>query len=378
MKTHRPMFVSMLMVLSGITHAQDNATPAPATADAPAPAAAPAQTEMQKWIATTDAQWQAVFKRDVSDVHLTELEKLKQQYVASLEAAVTKASGAGDLDGAVALRNEEKRFAGTNVFPEQDDAADAASVKQIRAAIRAQIARLEKENAARAKSLHAKYDQVLAQTQTQLTQRQRLEDALLVKAKREEVAAAWITPAVATVAEKINPPATAPAAGVQKPATLVKKVPFGTKPGSGMAQVKAEDAPLVPLRVGEIVNMTQPSGGANCVWVSFPESLQGFQFTKSKKISVPLSFRVQSDGLVYLACTSDFGRFYSGGAWQKEVIGEDELLKHGWKKQDDLILRDSDEVPGHHVWWVYARECKAGEKFAYRTGKYAPPILLVK
>jgi len=29
---------------------------------------------MQKWIATTDAQWQAVFKRDVSDVHATELE----------------------------------------------------------------------------------------------------------------------------------------------------------------------------------------------------------------------------------------------------------------------------------------------------------------
>ena len=112
--------------------------------------------------------------------------------------------------------------------------------------------------------------------------------------------------------------------------------------------------------------------------MSFPESWQGFQFTKSKKVSVPLNFRVQTDGLVYLACTSDFGRFYTGGAWQKEVIGEDELLKHGWKKQDDLILRDSDEVPGHHVWWVYARECKAGEKFVYRTGKYAPPILLVK
>jgi len=47
--------------------------------------------------------------------------------VASLEATVTKASSAGDLDGAVALRNEEKRFAGTNLFPEQDDAADAAS-----------------------------------------------------------------------------------------------------------------------------------------------------------------------------------------------------------------------------------------------------------
>ena len=167
------MLVSMLIALSVITHAQDTA--------APAAAAAPAETEMQKWIGTTDAQWQVAFKRDVTDVHLTELEKLKQQYVALLEAAVTKASSAGDLDGAVALRNEEKRFAGTNLFPEQDDAADAATIKQIRASVRAQIARLERDTAARTKALHAKYDQVLAQAQTQLTQRQRIDDALLVK-----------------------------------------------------------------------------------------------------------------------------------------------------------------------------------------------------
>ena len=199
----------MLMALGTGTHAQDNAAPAPA------PATEPAQTEMQKWIATTDAQWQAVFKRDVRDMHETELEKLKQQYVASLAASATKASSAGDLDGTVALRNEEKRFAGTNLFPEQDDAADAASVKQIRAAIRAQIAKLDKDTATRTKALHAKYDQFLAQTQTQLTQRQRIDDALLVKAKRDEVAAAWNMPAIAAAA--VTPgSATTPAAGAPK------------------------------------------------------------------------------------------------------------------------------------------------------------------
>src|SRR5580693_10779859 len=73
MKTHRSIFVSVVMALSITTHAQDTA----------APAAAPAQTEMQKWIAATDAQWQATFKRDVTDVHVAELKKLAQQYVAS-------------------------------------------------------------------------------------------------------------------------------------------------------------------------------------------------------------------------------------------------------------------------------------------------------
>ena len=216
-----PRIVLLLLLTAGNIRAQAQDNPAPA------PAPEPAQTEMQKWIATTDAQWQAVFKRDVTDVHEAELNKAKLQYLTSLETAIAKASGASDLNGAVALRNEQKRFGDTNVFPEQDEAADAASVKQLRTAIRAQLAKLEKESAIRAKALHAKYDAALAQTQTQLTQRQRLDDALLVQAKREEVAAAWITPAIAAAAEKATPPVTAPAIRAKQPATAT------TVPGSG-------------------------------------------------------------------------------------------------------------------------------------------------
>lgn len=209
MNTPRTFFLALLA--TGTACAQDTAAPAPAES---------AQTEMQKWIATTDEQWQAVLKRDVTGVQATELEKLKQQYVAALEAAVTKASAAGDLDGVVALRNEEKRFAGTNLFPEQDEVTDAATVKQIRAAVRAQIAKLEKDNTARTKALHVKYDAFLSDAQARLTKVQRIEDALLVKAKREEVAAAWSTPAtaptIAAATEKLAP-ATTPAVG-QKPA----------------------------------------------------------------------------------------------------------------------------------------------------------------
>ena len=182
MNTTRTLLFLLLTAGIGRTQAQDNPPPAPA----------PAPTEMQKWIATTDAQWQAAFKRDITDVHETELSKLKLQYLTTLETAIGKASGANDLNGALALRNEQKRFGDTNVFPEQDEAGDAAPVKQLRAAIRVQLARVEKENAVRARALHAKYDQVLAQAQAQLTQRQRLDDALLVKNKRDEVAAAWL------------------------------------------------------------------------------------------------------------------------------------------------------------------------------------------
>ncbi len=173
-------------------------------------AEAPAQTEMQKWIATTDAQWQAVFQRDVNGVRDSELNKVKLQFLTALEEGIKKASKAGDLDGALALRNEQKRFGDTQVFPEKDEDSDTVAVKAIRATIRLQLAKLEKDNAQRAKALHFKYDQVLAQAQAQLTKAERLDDALLVQAKREEVKAAWLAgvpeaPTPAAVAEQRKP-----------------------------------------------------------------------------------------------------------------------------------------------------------------------------
>ena len=238
MNTPRTVLLLLLTAVSIRVQAQDNPTPAPA--------AEPAQTEMQKWIAATDAQWQAVFKRDVTDVHEAELNKLKLQYLTSLETGIAKVSGAGDLNGAVALRNEQKRFGDTNVFPEQDEAGDDASVKQLRAGIRVQLAKLETANAVRTKALHAKYDAVLAQAQTQLTQRQRLDDALLVKNKRDEVAAAWITPALTAAAEKANPPQ--PAA---KPALIAK-------PKAGQAAVEAPSA--------TVEDMTKRLIGTKWIW----------------------------------------------------------------------------------------------------------------
>ena len=246
----------LVLLATCIAGAQDNPTPAPAAA-----ASTPAQTEMQKWIATTDEHWQAVFKRDVTDVREAELNRVKLQYRTALEDAIKRASGVGDLDGAVLLRNEQKRFWDTQDVPEQDKADDAASVKLIRAAIRPQLAKLDRDSAVRAKALHARYDQVLAQAQTQLTQRQRIDDALLVKAKREEVAAAWITPAITAAAQQPAPQVlkATPAPPAPKPVPeksmerfFVNKVwsnNAGTtwsfkKDGSGVRQWKADKVPF--------------------------------------------------------------------------------------------------------------------------------------
>ncbi len=204
------------------------AQPAPSPASAENPAAP--KTEMQKWIETTDAQWQAAFKRDVADWQEAELNKAKVQYISALEDGIKKASTAGDLKGALALRDEQKRFADTQLFPEQDDAADPAAVKQIRAAIRVQIAKANTERATRAQALHAKYDAALAQTQVQLTKAQRLDDALLVQAKRDEVKGAWLAglPATSPAPPEPKPAAPVIAPAPEKPKALAEFLP-GTK-----------------------------------------------------------------------------------------------------------------------------------------------------
>jgi hypothetical protein len=229
MNTSRTFLIVLLSTC--IAGAQEN----------PAPVSVPAtaQSEMQKWIATTDAQWQAAYQRDVADVRGAETKKLMLHYLNMLEDAIGKASKANDLTGALALRAEQKRFGDTQIFPEQDEAADTAEVKQVRTAIRALLAQAEANSAVRAKALHAKYDQVLAQAQGQLTERQRLDDALLVKAKRDEVAAAWLAgipaPPSAAVVEQPKTPTTIPvkpassrmgqSAGVGSPTSVVPDSP---------------------------------------------------------------------------------------------------------------------------------------------------------
>jgi hypothetical protein len=258
MKAFRPMFLSMLMALSVTGRAQD--------APAPAPAAVPAETEMRKWIDATDAQWQVAYKRDVTDVHEAELSKVKLQFLTSLEAAIAKASAAGDLDGAVALRNEQKRFGETNAFPEQDLFGESASVKQLRAAARVALVKLEKEHAARVKALHVRYDQALAQAQVQLTQRQRLDDALLVKAKRDEIAATWMTPAITAALEKAGPATLSTTAG-PKPAAKPK-------------------APVSAMGTRRIVFRATVDAGDNVVIQDGKLHIEHIDWTKPKDISI--------------------------------------------------------------------------------------------
>lgn len=123
------------------------------------------------------------------------------------------------------LRDEQERFFDTKVFPEQDLPTEAASVKQLRAAIRIALPKLEKDRAARVKALHAKYDLLLAQAQAQLTKAKRIDDALEVKAKRGEIAAAWLT-GIPAVPPQPSVPSVPTGGGAAKVKSATKERPY--------------------------------------------------------------------------------------------------------------------------------------------------------
>jgi len=169
--------------------------PKPAPSSTPAPAATPKPpTEFDKWLAQIDGPQQEAFQKQVLTPFETGVTDLRARYRAALDARLTRASAANQLDEALAWRAEKLAFEkAQNVA--SDDARTLPAVKALRAEFRQQFNQLDQDRVSRARVLHAQYDAVLAQNQTLLTQRSRLDDALLLKAKREEIARVWLGPA---------------------------------------------------------------------------------------------------------------------------------------------------------------------------------------
>jgi Protein kinase domain/Sulfatase-modifying factor enzyme 1 len=190
------------------TTPQPDATPAPATPaltpqplaastpvpSTPAPSATPKPaTEMEKWFAQVDGPQQEAFRKQVLKPFETGVTDLRARYLAALDADIARASAAGQLAEALAWRMERQAFEKAQNVAADDDTTPAG-VKTLREAFRQQLLKLDQDRTIKAKALHAQYDAILAKNETLLTQRQRLDDALLLKTKREEIALVWLGP----------------------------------------------------------------------------------------------------------------------------------------------------------------------------------------
>ncbi len=199
------------------------------------PAATPLQatpkpfSDMEKWLAQVDGPQQESYQRDVMKPFETAVAELKESYVAALDGRIAAASSAGKLDDALGWRTERQRFAdaGQTLPPDDTDLAGtaskvvAAALPPLRAQARTQRAKLDTERAAKARAAFTRYDAILAPAITQLTQRQRLDDALLLKNKREEVQKEWLpttTPVPAATGKPSPPPSGAKPPQAKTPA----------------------------------------------------------------------------------------------------------------------------------------------------------------
>lgn len=84
-----------------------------------------------------------------------------------------------------------------------------------------------------------------------------------------------------------------------------------------------------------------------------------------------VEFEVMADGpIVVAACYESDGNM--AGSWTPQIWKEAKFAKEGWKFVTDLPLFDKAAV--HKL---YVRQCRAGEKFAIRSRKYSPPIVII-
>ena len=164
--------------------------PAPRTAT-PAPKP-PSATGI--WLAEQEPQWQAAFATEVTAPFEKGVGDLKKQYATALDVQLAAAARSGQLDDAVALRAECKLLADGGAIPAADEATTLAALKALRASYRKIFAGLEAERVSKATIVHGRYDAILAKSLLPLTQSQRLDEALEVKAKREQLTAAWLKP----------------------------------------------------------------------------------------------------------------------------------------------------------------------------------------
>lgn len=130
--------------------------------------------------------YEAAYAKEVAAAHTSALADLDAKYTAALDRALATATQAGELDTALALRDEKKRLASAAQLP-ADDFAAPETLKTLRLTYRSALASLEVRRDQTASPVKAKYDAALEALQKELTKSNDLDGALAVRSMRESL-----------------------------------------------------------------------------------------------------------------------------------------------------------------------------------------------
>ncbi len=239
------------------------AAPAPAAAPAapampePPPAPAVQLSETGKWLASTEPQWQASYQQEVVAPFDKAAGDLKKQYQGTIETQLAAATQANRRDDAAYFRGEKKRLEAGEDVPMTDEVIVPAALVKLRTNFRGDLARLDKARFDRAKTLFARIDALLAQTQAALIARKRNDEVAEVQKKREQLTAQWLKPPMS---------ATPPATPAPKPAgTPAPKRPLGAAATPAMSKTPPKQVveKLLAMGAGVWVGQRVPSNLPN-------------------------------------------------------------------------------------------------------------------
>jgi hypothetical protein len=350
----------------------------PASAGAAMGTAAENSSNIQKWLTDSDAQWAATLSQEALAPTEAELDKLFQRYAVSVDARLAEARAAGNLEVVLIWQKEKDVIAPWKQLPAEDDPKDPPALKQLRAAARAEMMKLAKTRADKTKAILARYDAALNQAQFALTQQARFDEALLLKTRRDDLAANGLPgskEALAAAPRPFPPPpftappvsaARAPAPGTPAPSTPAPVV--AAAPSVRFAEVEAERAIIRPLMSREHAWSNRDYGIGRV-----PVRFKGYQFTQFPVHAKSLKFKVKTNGLVNLCVPSKWWNPRSDEAPGPDHRSEAQLMSEGWKREpgDELFIDNKR-------WWVFSRQCKAGEQFSISTEKDGSPILIYR
>ena len=138
------------------------------------------------------ARLEELFAKEESErvdvTYSTEIQKVNKTYRSALEACLKRFAGAGLLDEAIAVKEELKRFSETETIPDTDAPRTNPEVVRLRKAWRADVSRLQKQRSFGLKPIIEAHLRRLRQLEMELTRALKLEEAKVVKARRESFA----------------------------------------------------------------------------------------------------------------------------------------------------------------------------------------------
>lgn len=122
---------------------------------------------------------------------------------------------------------------------------------------------------------------------------------------------------------------------------------------------------------------TVPLGNGHLVFEHVPEAINGRLFTKRNGYQGAARFRVTSDQKVTVAMY-EWGHEHEGNAsgnWMPELTSRRKMVEQGWQAAGEVASRHSDPKQLGVNWFLYTRDCKAGESFLLRNHKYQAPLV---